>query len=373
MDAAGDDEVYEWRWLTPFYLPPTTGLTWAEAAILAAFTTAGFTERVEIRQAHPSELLRQNVLSAGVNVPVIYGCVAKNQDAILLTDGGLGAVVRTARGDGQELLRTSTSQDDISLDATQTGQRLASALGVKVDSREAVLPRGQALWWHRIVLDNPRLEVVESLIEPNCHVVTGTSIRVGHGYSSCSSAELVSVETGILLALEEWVAVHDINSMSTFLSAETWRRVRETNADVAALRPQIVSLSAEVAARSAAGVARRRVVPDLPLRVWDAARQNWRTSEDLDLAFARLRGLDDVARSAHEQQSAKSAARRNVLLLVITALSLLSLLPSLVDFATNPNDRVRETFRLVLASMIALTAFAALASTWWATRERGSR
>jgi hypothetical protein len=82
--------------------------------------------------------------------------------------------------------------------------------------------------------------------------------------------------------------------------------------------------------------------------------------------------LDDLARSAYEQGTAVSATRRTVLLFVITALSLLSLIPELVDFATSPHGSVEQTFRVVLSGALTVVASAALLATWWTTRTTGT-
>ena len=112
----------------------------------------------------------------------------------------------------------------------------------------------------------------------------------------------------------------------------------------------------------------QRVVPDLPLAVWEAAGEAWRTSRDLDSALARIRGLDELAQGVNEQFSAASAFRRNTLLFVITALSLLSLIPVAGDFATNPDDSVDNLLRLGVALAVVLIAMLALGATLWMTR-----
>lgn len=324
---------------------------------------------------HPSRLLREIVARSGSGIPVVVSIRVATDQTVVLTDGGVGALVTNAEGSLEDLLTTSTAEAEVTRTAADLSNRLIKALGVPSrPSNAPLIPRGEPLWWHRILLDGEDLDQVESLQLANSIGLPGTSIRVGHGYSSCPSAVVEQVQMGILLALEEWLAVHDVASQTSRITNDIWREVSESGGrSVRQLRPRLVLLSAEVAARSASFADRRRLVPDLPLAVWEAADAAWRTSRDLDRALARIRGLDELAQGVNEQFSAASAFRRNTLLFVITALSLLSLIPVAGDFATNPDDSVDNLLRLGVALAVVLIAMLALGATLWMTRSERRR
>lgn len=324
---------------------------------------------------HPSTLLRDIVIRSGSSIPTAVSIPAAMDRTIILTDGGVGALVANCEGTLQDLLTTSTAEAEMTVTAAGLSRRLTQELGVPSTPSDApLLPRGEPLWWHRILLDSENLELVESLQEANSVGVPGTTIRVGHGYSSSPSAVVEQVQMGILLALEEWLAVHDVATQASRVTNDIWVEVSESGGRrVRQLRPRLVRLSAEVAARSASFAERKRVVPDLPLAVWDAAGEAWRTSRDLESALTRIQGLDELAQGINEQFSAASAFRRNTLLFVITAISLLSLIPVAGDFATNPDDSVDNLLRLAVALAVVLIAMLAIAATLWVTRPERRR
>lgn len=324
---------------------------------------------------HPSRLLREIVTQSGFGIPTAVSIRVSMGQTVVLTDGGVGALVTDSEGSLQDLLTTSTAEAEMTVTAAGLANRLAMSLDVpSPPSNAPLIPRGEPLWWHRILLDCQDPGQVESLQEANSIGLPGTTIRVGHGYSSAPSAVVEQVQLGILMALEEWLAVHDVASQASRVTNDIWMEVSESGGrSVRHLRPRLVLLSAEVAARSASFAERKRVVPDLPLAVWEAANEAWRTSKDLDSAFARIRGLDDLAQGVNEQARDASAFRRNTLLFVITALSLLSLIPVAGDFATNPDASVDNLVRLGVALAVVLIAMLALGTTLWMTREERRR
>ncbi|HPE13529.1 MAG TPA: hypothetical protein PL091_13600 [Actinomycetota bacterium] len=359
-----------WRWLIPFYLPPARRLAWTDQEMVSALEELCPPSKARKHPLHPSELLREIVTRSGSGIPTAVSIHVAMDQTIVLTDGGVGALVTDGEGSLEDLLTTSTSEAEMTMTAAGLSNRLTKALdAASPPSNAPLIPRGEPLWWHRILLDCENLEQVESLQVANSIGVPGTTIRVGHGYSSSPSAVVEQVQMGILLALEEWLAVHDVASQASRVTNDIWMEVSESGGrSVRQLRPRLVLLSAEVAARSASFAERKRVVPDLPLAVWEAAGEAWRTSRDLDSALARIRGLDELAQGVNEQFSAASAFRRNTLLFVITALSLLSLIPVAGDFATNPDDSVDNLLRLGVALAVVLIAMLALGATLWMTR-----
>ena len=240
------------------------------------------------------------------------------------------------------------------------------------------------LWgWHRIAVDPP---AGSDFAAPRDFGVTvtlldGIRCSVANGFTNVYGPIgplAAQVAEGIMVATQEWIVVDEAQRL---LSGHLVRLSQTSGADLAAVESQyaeLLALTEEVTLRRLILSEEQRYLANTLIRVKEAAMASWRLDDqvaELEERIAALRGHFALHR---ERITNNRDERRNRLIFVFTAVTVVQSVLLWYDFLTEPANIVagqpRPTIALVvLALSVVALAGALISQVRLGVRVRASR
>ncbi|NUT34321.1 MAG: hypothetical protein HOV79_14730 [Hamadaea sp.] len=225
---------------------------------------------------------------------------------------------------------------------------------------------GKLLWWHRICVDAPlgvefpnaRWYGVPVDLAHNALVHVGTGMT--NVWTAGRPALVNEVVEGLMVATQEWIVVDEAKRhIADHL-------VRLSDADARSLITvdaqylDVLSLTEDVTMRNLLLGQEARYLTTARLRVRQAASQAWATTAEAETLEERTAALRDLFSLHRERIFNNRDDRRNRLLFVFTAVTLIQSILVWYDFLTEPNNTTSATPRPEIAIIVLLLTVAAV-------------
>jgi hypothetical protein len=231
---------------------------------------------------------------------------------------------------------------------------------------EAGLPAGQLLWWHRIGVNPPagqefpaarwygsRTELADGMV-----AVMGSGFSLVYGNDEHVIAEVVE---GLLIATQEWLIVDEAKRL---LAQHLIRLSRSREAGLVSVDTQyleVLQLTEEVTLRNLILSEEVRYLANARMKVKEATALAWRMSEEAAELEQRTAALRDLFSLHRERITNDRDNRRNRLVFVFTALTLIQGILIWYDFLTSDDNSVGADPRPTIALLVFLATVATLA------------
>jgi hypothetical protein len=238
---------------------------------------------------------------------------------------------------------------------------------------------GQLLWWHRVAIDpppgsefaSPRWFGVEVVLRSDVRCSVGDGFTNVHGDAGPFIEQIVE---GIMFATQEWLVIDDAQR---FL-AEHLKRLSQVRAgDLITVDGQygeVLLLTEEVTLRKLLISEERRYLANTRARVKDAATECWGMAEQATELEGRIGALRELFLLHRERITNDRDERRNVLVFVLTAVTLIQSVLIWYDFLTEPNNSIAGDPRPAIATgVLVLTLAVVIVVIWNQVRERRRR
>lgn len=244
------------------------------------------------------------------------------------------------------------------------------------------MPGSSLLWWHRIAVDpQPGHEF------PAAHwygvpvdLARGTTARVGNGftniYGTVSPTLLDGVVEGIMVATQRWLLIDEAERHISDHLIRLTRAVDRRDASVDSQYLEALELTNEVTLRTQTLAEDVRYLANARLGIMEAAERSWRIAAEAERLEQHTQALRDLLALHRERIFNDRDDRRNRLLFVFTAVTLVQSILVWYDFLTEDKTAVGDAPRPAIAITVLLltvaTVTAALASRL-VRRSRGRR
>ena len=238
------------------------------------------------------------------------------------------------------------------------------------DRPPSAMAAGTLLWWHRLAVDPPAGSEFTAPRYFGVNVELGESVRcaVGNGFTNVygqAGALVDHAVEGLMVATQEWLIVDEAQR----LLAEHLVRLSQTgSSDLVSVDSQyseLLLLTQEVTLRKLILSEEQRYLANTRTKVKDAATECWRLAEQVAELEGRITALRDLFMLHRERITNDRDERRNRLVFVITAITLVQSVLVWYDFLTEPNNSVSAQPRPAVAYVVlGLTAVALLATAW---------
>jgi hypothetical protein len=225
------------------------------------------------------------------------------------------------------------------------------------------------LWWHRISVDPPPASEFSAPRHYGVNVVLGDEVRcaVGNGFTNIygPAGPLVDhVAEGLMVATQEWLIVDEAQR----LLAEHLVRLSQTNpGDLISVDGQyaeLLVLTQEVTLRKLVLSEEQRYLANTRTKIKEAATESWRLDDETRELDGRVTALRDLFALHRERITNNRDERRNRLIFVFTAITLIQSALFWYDFLTEPNIDVagapRPTIAIIVLSLTAIALAATL-------------
>jgi hypothetical protein len=279
-----------------------------------------------------------------------------------------GTPVDLDTGQGSDEFKRHESGLTTTVGALVTGWAERAARAIRPEWRQSrpssAMPASSLLWWHRIAVDPPADSEFSAPRLYGVDVVIGDGVRcaVGNGFSNIygPAGPLVDhVAEGLMVATQEWLIVDEAQR----LLSEHLVRLNQTDPrdliSVDGQYAELLTLTREVTLRKLVLSEEQRYLANTRTKIKDAATESWRLDDqtrDLDGRVAALRDLFALHR---ERITNDRDERRNRLIFVFTAITLVQSVLFWYDFLTEPQITVSGAPRPAIALVVlALTAAA---------------
>lgn len=242
----------------------------------------------------------------------------------------------------------------------------------------SAMPASSLLWWHRIAVDPPAASEFSAPRHYGVNVVLGDDVQcaVGNGFSNIYGAAgpLVDhVAEGIMVATQEWLIVDEAQR----LLAEHLVRLSQTRAgdlmSVDGQYAELLVLTREVTLRKLVLSEEQRYLANTRTKIKEAATESWRLDEQTRELDQRIAALRDLFALHRERITNDRDERRNRLIFVFTAITLVQSVLFWYDFLTEPNISVAGAPRPTIALVVLGLTVAALVATVWQQVSQGRR
>lgn len=241
----------------------------------------------------------------------------------------------------------------------------------------SAMPAASLLWWHRIAVDPPADSEFSAPRLYGVTVTIGDDVRcsVGSGFTNIygPAGPLVDhVAEGLMVATQEWLIVDEAQRL---LSEHLVRLSQTDPGDLISVDSQyaeLLVLTREVTLRKLVLSEEQRYLANTRTKIKEAATESWRMddqSRDLDGRVAALRDLFALHR---ERITNNRDERRNRLIFVFTAITVIQSALFWYDFLTEPQTTVAGAPRPLIALVVlGLTGAALVAAFWQHLRHEG--
>jgi len=238
----------------------------------------------------------------------------------------------------------------------------------------SAMAAGQLLWWHRIAVDPPADSEFSAPRTFGVSIDLGDGIRcaVGNGFSNLygPAGPLIDhVAEGVMVATQEWLIVDEAQR----LLAEHLVRLSQTRSgdliSVDSQYAELLLLTQEVTLRKLILSEEQRYLANTRTKVKDAATECWRLDEQTAELEGRITALRDLFALHRERITNDRDERRNRLIFVFTAITLIQSVLIWYDFLTEPaNDVSGEPRPTIAIVVLALTGVALIGTMWQSVR-----
>ncbi len=234
----------------------------------------------------------------------------------------------------------------------------------------SAMPASSLLWWHRIAVDPPADSEFSAPRLFGVEVALGDQVRcaVGSGFTNIhgSAGPLVDhVAEGLMVATQEWLIVDEAQRL---LSDHLVRLSQTRAGDLLSVDGQyaeLLVLTQEVTLRKLILSEEQRYLANTRTKIKDAATQSWRLDEETRELDGRIAALRDLFALHRERITNDRDDRRNRLIFIFTAITLVQSVLIWYDFLTEPNINVSEAPRPGIAFVVlGLTAVALVGALW---------
>jgi hypothetical protein len=249
----------------------------------------------------------------------------------------------------------------------------------------------RALWWHRVLIDPPRLRQPATIrhFGESCTLANGTCI-IGNGYTAVRGADedsLADVVEGLLHSQQRWILTDEA---SKFTGKRLATIGFDEGAGISSVDTQFtetLGLTRTVILRDVVLKNQSRHLANARLTVSQTADGVWGTAEETAQLDDRLRSLRILTTLNWQRRQNNRDDRRNRLIFVFTTVTLLQSILLWYDFLTNQALTVAGEPRSGIAYVVLILSVAMLfvvisgpwltkiRSLWWAicTRVPGVR
>ncbi|HEX5995120.1 MAG TPA: hypothetical protein VFY84_08285, partial [Jiangellales bacterium] len=234
----------------------------------------------------------------------------------------------------------------------------------------SALPASSLLWWHRIAVDPPADSEFSAprLYGVSVAIGDGVNCAVGNGFTNIygSPGPLVDhVAEGIMVATQEWLIVDEAQRL---LSEHLVRLSQTRSGDLVSVDSQydeLLGLTREVTLRKLVLSEEQRYLANTRTKIKDAATESWRLDDQTRELDGRIAALRDLFALHRERITNDRDERRNRLIFVFTAITLIQSVLFWYDFLTEPNIDVAGAPRPAIALVVlGLTGVALVAVLW---------
>jgi hypothetical protein len=242
----------------------------------------------------------------------------------------------------------------------------------------SAMPAASLLWWHRIAVDPPADSEFSAARLYGVTVQIGDAVRcaVGSGFTNIYGSPgplLEHVVEGIMVATQEWLIVDEAQRL---LSDHLVRLSQTRSGDLVSVDGQyaeLLVLTQEVTLRKLVLSEEQRYLANTRTKIKDAATESWRLDDqtrDLDGRIAALRDLFALHR---ERITNDRDERRNALIFVFTAITIIQSVLLWYDFLTEQTTRTAGAPRPAIALVVLVLSAVALIGSLWQQIRRGRR
>jgi len=249
--------------------------------------------------------------------------------------------------------------------------RIATAVDADLqDPRPpAGLPAGALLWWHRVAVDPaPDQEFPAARwYGVRTELADGASARIGNGFTHVYGPNghvVADVVEGLMIATQEWLIVDEAKRL---LSAHLIRLSDSRQAGLVSVDTQymeVLQLTEEVTLRNLILSEELRYLANARMRVREAAAVAWRMSAEAAELEQRTAALRDLFSLHRERITADRDNRRNRLVFVFTALTLIQGVLVWYDFLTMDDTTVSTSPRPGIAVLVFIATVCLLAGAF---------
>jgi hypothetical protein len=285
-----------------------------------------------------------------------------------------GVVVDLDTGAGQDDFKTleSALTAKVSPLVKQWCDRVEHAIRPECtqDRPSSAMPAGTLLWWHRISVDPPADSEFSAPRFFGVSVELGDTVRcaVGNGFTNICGQPGPLVEhvvEGIMVATQEWLIVDEAQRL---LADHLVRLSQTRTGDLISVDSQyaeLLLLTQEVTLRKLILSEEQRYLANTRTKVKDAATECWRLDNQTADLEGRITALRDLFMLHRERITNDRDERRNRLVFVITAITLVQSVLVWYDFLTEPNNVVSADPRPTIAYLVLTLTAVAFAGTLW--------
>jgi hypothetical protein len=234
------------------------------------------------------------------------------------------------------------------------------------------------LWWHRIAVDPPAGSEFAAPRRYGVKVALGDDVdcAVGSGFTNIHGAAgpLVDhVVEGLMVATQEWLIVDEAQRL---LSEHLVRLSQTKSGDLISVDGQyaeLLVLTQEVTLRKLILSEEQRYLDNTRVRIKEAATESWRLDDQTRELDGRIAALRDLFALHRERITNDRDERRNRLIFIFTAITLVQSVLIWYDFLTEPNIQVAGAPRPTIAYVVLGLTSVALVGALWQQLRQGSR
>jgi hypothetical protein len=234
----------------------------------------------------------------------------------------------------------------------------------------SAMAAGQMLWWHRVAIDPPPGSEFASARWFGVTAELGSDLRcaVGDGFTNIhgdAGPLTEQVVEGIMVATQEWMIVDEAQR----LLADHLLRLSQVRAgDLISVDGQygeLLVLTEEVTLRKLILSEEQRYLANTRTKVKEAASECWHMAEQAAELEGRTGALRDLFLLHRERITSDRDERRNALVFVLTAITLIQSVLVWYDFLTEPNNSISSDPRPAIALVVLGITFVVVLSVVW--------
>lgn len=229
------------------------------------------------------------------------------------------------------------------------------------------MPAGQLLWWHRVAVDpRPGQEFAAAhWYGTQADLARGITARVGNGftniYGSTEPTMVEGIAEGLMVATQKWLLIDEAERIISDHLMRLTHAVGSKKVSVDAQYLEALDLANEVTLRTLTLAEDARYLANARLRVMEAAEQAWRIEAEAERLEQHTQALRDLLALHRERIFNDRDDRRNRLVFVFTAVTLVQSILVWYDFLTADATTVGGAPRPAIAFVVLLLTIASVA------------
>jgi hypothetical protein len=247
------------------------------------------------------------------------------------------------------------------------------------DRPVAALPAASLLWWHRVAIDPPpgREFPAARWYGVEAELADGVSATVGNGFTNIRGAGsrrvVDDVIEGLMVATQEWLIVDEAKRLLADHLVRLSRSRSQGLISVDAQYHELLELTEEVTLRNLHIAEEVRYLANARSKVKEAAAQAWRMQQEAAELEQRTSALTGLFALHRDRIFNDRDERRNRLVFVFTAVTLIQSVLVWYDFITGDDTTIGGSPRTWIAWVVLILTVVAvggaigfrLGSGWW--------